>query len=110
MDMLHCPGCKSEHITVHSRRKYFAWTVLCLLIILGSYSVLRIPLLRPGEWDTLKMLLILFCEVALCISLIMVVYYLVLGISKKHTSYTCRDCHHQFDDGLMVQHDSRRQH
>ena len=109
MNKLHCPGCKGERILVHSRRKYLAWAILFLGVLLVSCSVLRIPLLRPGEWDTLKMLLILFCEVALCISLIMVVYYLVLGISKKHTSYTCRDCHHQFDDGLVVQHDSRHQ-
>jgi hypothetical protein len=109
MDKLHCPGCKSEHISVQSRRKYLAWAMLCLIILLVSYAVLRIPLLKPGEWDTFKMMLILFFESALCISLIMIVYYLVLGISKKHTSYTCRDCHHQFDDGLIVQHGNRRQ-
>jgi hypothetical protein len=110
MNTLHCPGCKSEHITVHSRRKYFAWTVLCLLIISINYAVLNMRLLKPGEWDAFKMMLILLNQVTFCIALIMAIYYFVLGFFKKHTSYFCRECHHEFDNGLVVQHDGHRGH
>ena len=110
MDKLHCPGCKSERIAVHSRRKYLAWAILCIVILAFSTIVLRIHLLKPGEWDTFKMLLILLNQVAFCIALIMAIYYLVLGVYKKHTSYYCRDCDHEFDNGLMVQHNSHHRH
>ena|ERR1700749_3591395 len=110
MEKLHCPGCKSEHITVHSRLKYLAWAMFCAVIVSISSVILGIHILRPGEWDTFKMMLVLLNQVALCISVILFFYYLALCINKKHTSYYCRDCHHEFNDGLIVQHDAHHRH
>jgi hypothetical protein len=108
--MLHCPECQGDHITVHSRWRYFAWTVLCLVIISLSYVALMMPLLDPGEWNIFKMGLILFCQAAFCIGLVMVFYYFVTGIFKKHTSYRCQDCDIEFDSNLVVQHHAHHQH
>ena len=108
--MLHCPECKGDHITVHSRWRYFAWTVVCAIIIVLSYVVLRIPLLEPGEWNVFKMGLIVFCQVAFCIGLVMVFYYFVTGLFKKHASYRCKDCDIEFDNNLVIEHIDHRRH
>jgi hypothetical protein len=104
MNKLQCPGCKSEHITVQSRRRYLSWAALCLAIIGVSYLVIRTPLLKPGEWNAAIMALIIASETAFCISIILGVYYLALGIFKRHTTYFCRDCKEVFDNGLAIPH------
>jgi len=102
MNKLQCPGCKSERISVQSRRRYLSWAALCLAIIGLSYLVIRAPLLKPGDWNAAMMAFIIASETAFCISIIMGVYYLALGIFKRHTTYMCRDCKEIFDDGFAV--------
>jgi Zn finger protein HypA/HybF involved in hydrogenase expression len=102
MDKLHCPGCKSDRIRIQSRKRYFSWAVLCLAIALVTYLILINPLLRPGEWDGFKMMLTVLNETAFCISIILFVYFLVSGIFKKQTTYTCRDCNHQFSNTSLL--------
>jgi len=104
MNKLQCPGCKSEHIAVQSRRRYISWAVVCLAIIFVSYLVIRAPLLKPGEWNAAIMVFIIASETAFCISIILGVYYLALGIFKRHTTYFCRDCKQVFEDNLVVRH------
>lgn len=108
MEKLHCPKCQGEHITVHSRQRYFLWAALSIAMMFVSYWVLSKPLLRPGEWDVLIVALIIFCQAAFCISLILAIYFFVSAILKKHTSYHCKECHHQFDHGFEVQHEAHR--
>lgn len=103
MNKLQCPGCKSEHITVQSRRRYFSKAAFCLVIIAASYLVIKAPLLKPGEWNTAVMILIIASETTFCISIILGVYYLALGIFKHHTTYLCRDCDEVFDNVFAVQ-------
>lgn len=104
MNKLQCPGCKSEHITVQSRRRYLSWAALCLAIIGVSFLVMRAPLLKPGEWNGAIMTLVIASETMFCIAIILCVYYLALGILKRHTTYFCRDCKEVFDHNLIVPH------
>jgi len=104
MEKLQCPKCKCENITVHSRRRYFLLTAVCFIFILLSYLVIRTPLLKPGEWNAGLMLFIILSETAFCISIIMAIYFIALGIMKKHTTYFCRSCKHDFDTVLIAHH------
>ena len=102
MDKLHCPGCKSDHIKVLSRKRYFSWTGLCFVLALVTYFILKNPMLRPGEWDGFKMMLTVLNETVFCISIILFVYFLASGIFKKQTTYICRDCDHQFSNTSLL--------
>jgi len=107
MEKLQCPECKCDNIAVQSRRRYFLWAAVCLGFILLGYLVIRTPLLRPGEWNAWLMVLIILSETMFCISIILAVYYIVLGVMKKHTTYFCRSCKHDFDNVLIINHNSQ---
>jgi hypothetical protein len=102
MDKLHCPGCKSDHIKVQSRKRYFSWAALCIVITSLSYLIFINPLLKAGEWDGYKMMLTVLNETVLCISIILFFYFCVSGIFKKQTTYVCRDCNHQFSNTSLL--------
>lgn len=104
MEKLQCPQCKCENIVVHSRRRYFLLAALCVVFILLGYLMIRTPLLKPGEWNAGIMLIIIFSETVFCIGIILAIYYVALGILKKHTTYFCRGCKHDFDQALIVHH------
>jgi hypothetical protein len=104
MNKLQCPGCKSDHITIHSRSRYFSWAALCLGIVSLSYLIIRTPMLKPGEWNGALIALSILSETAFCISIIMAVYYIILGILKRHASYTCKNCQHDFDTHSYISH------
>jgi len=104
MEKLQCPKCKCENITVHSRRRYFLWAVVCFVFILLGYVVIGTPLLKPGDWNAWLMLLIISSETVFCISIVLAVYYIALGVMKKHTTYFCRSCKHDFDNAIAVHH------
>jgi len=102
MEKLQCPECKCENIAVHSRRRYFLYAALCFVFILLGYVVIRTPLLKPGEWNAGLMLLIILSETVFCIGIVLAIYYIALGVLKKHTTYFCRSCKHDFDHALVV--------
>jgi hypothetical protein len=102
MEKLHCPKCKSDHIIVQNRRRYFSLAALCLLIIIVCYLVLRTPVLKSSDWSSVIMVLIIAIETALCIAIIMGIYYFALGVFKRQTSYTCRRCKCEFESGVIV--------
>lgn len=107
MEKLQCPECKCENIAVHSRRRYFLFAAVCVVFILLSYQVIRTPLLKPGEWSAGLMLFIIFSETVFCIGIILAIYYIALAILKKHTTYFCRNCKHDFDHVLAGHHNTR---
>ncbi|HEY9000912.1 MAG TPA: hypothetical protein VIM89_06145 [Mucilaginibacter sp.] len=104
MEKLQCPKCKCENIAVHSRRRYFLFAAVCFVFIVLGYLVIRAPLLKPGEWNAGLMLFIIFSETVFCIGIILAIYYIALGVLKKHTTYFCRSCKHDFDHALIVHH------
>jgi hypothetical protein len=104
MEKLQCPKCHCENIAVYSRRRYFLWAAVCFVFILLGYLVIRTPLLKPGEWDAGLMLFIILSETVFCIGIVMAVYFVALGVLKKHASYMCRSCKHAFENDLVVPH------
>ena len=104
MEKLQCPECKCENIAVHSRRRYFLLAAVCLVFVLLGYLVIRTPILKPGEWNAGLMLFIIFAETVFCIGIILAIYYIALGVLKKHTTYFCRSCKHDFDATLVMHH------
>jgi hypothetical protein len=106
MEKLQCPQCKCENIAVHSRRRYFLLAAVCFVFVLLGYLVIRTPLLKPGEWNAGIMLFIILSETAFCIGITLTIYYLALGILKKHTTYFCRSCKHNFDHVLVTHHNT----
>ena len=107
MEKLQCPECRCENIVVHSRRRYFLLAGVCCVFIFLSYLVIRTPRLKPGEGNAGLMLFIIFSETVFCISIVMAVYYAIHGILKKHTTYFCRSCKHDFDSVFIVHHSGR---
>jgi len=104
MEKLHCPKCHSDHVITQSRRKYFSLAVLCLVVVSLSYVVLKNPLLKPGEFDSIKMGLMILAEAAFCIALILAIYYFIIGIVQKHISYKCPHCDIVFDANTAISH------
>jgi hypothetical protein len=102
MEKLHCPKCKSDHIVIQNRRRYFSLAALCLVVIFLSCLVLKTPLLKRGDWNSAIMVLIITIETSLCIAIIMGIYYFALGVFKRHTSYTCRNCKYEFESGVIA--------
>lgn len=107
MEKLQCPECKCENIAVHSRKRYFLLAAVCFVFIFLSYLVIRTPLLKPGEWNAGLMLFIIFSETVFCIGIILAIYYIALALLKKHTTYFCRSCRHDFDHVLEVHHSTQ---
>jgi len=104
MEKLQCPECKCENIAVHSKRRYFLYAAICLFFVMLGYLVIRTPLLKPGEWNASLMMFIIFSETVFCIGIVLAIYYIALGILKKHTTYFCRSCKHEFDHAFVVHH------
>lgn len=108
MEKLQCPKCHSDHyVNIQSRRRYFSQAALCLAIILSSYLIIKAPLLKPGEWNGYIITLIVACQTAFCIAIIMAIYYFTLGVFKRAPSYFCKFCKYAFDDSINVSHNTR---
>src|SRR3569833_1299709 len=96
----HCPKCKSENITLRSRRKYLLIAAACLAALLLSCLFFYAAYILDGGIGALLatgMGTILFF-----IALTAGLYNLIKGVFTKGTSYRCEFCNNTFEAPLLL--------
>jgi hypothetical protein len=93
-----CAKCKSDNITLRSRRTYFIKSSACLIVILFCYLLFNS--LRKEDIDSVVIIGVLGSVLFSSLSLVLSLYYFLKGILTKETSYKCEHCKNQFKPPL----------
>ena len=89
-----CPKCKSDNITIRSRRNYLVKSIVCLVII--GFCCVVFSSLRNEEVDRVVIIGVFGCLICSSLSLILGLNYLIRGLLIKETNFTCEYCKNKF--------------
>jgi DNA-directed RNA polymerase subunit RPC12/RpoP len=102
MNIMHCPKCKSDNVSIQSRRKFFSRSVVCLVTILFCFYV--VSGLKNEDPDPTVLIGMAGSFVGFLIASTVGIYYLIKGILQKQTNYKCGHCKNKFFTGLIMDH------
>lgn len=98
--MLRCPKCKSDHVTIRSRRKYLLWTAIWLSGV--ALCGLLFKNLLGQDLDIVVMIGIFGCPLIALILFGLGIYNLIKAIRSKSIAYYCGYCESNIDAPLLV--------
>jgi len=98
---LQCPKCKSDAVTIHSRRKYFIKSAICSIPILLCYLEFK-SLAGDNDIDPIIIIGVLGSVILCLLALVLGVYYFISALMTKETIYKCEYCKNKIDSDSLI--------
>jgi len=99
---LQCPNCKSDNVTIYSKKKYFIKSVICFIIILFCYLEFS-SLAGENDIDPVIIIGVLGSIILSTLALIFGIYYFIKAVKAKETIYKCDHCKNKIGGNSLIQ-------